>query len=320
MSQLRSRWARFAPPSPSAWIGTILLAAFILLALIGRFRGADVNAIDFEPATPPSFRHLFGTDTLGRDLFVRVCAGAWTSLTTSVASIALALVIAVPIGVYTASARGRWPDDLLMRIVEVTQIVPQFILAILVLGLGGKGDQQIGPLTLTLTGRIIGCLALGFIPFFTRIVRNATIAELDEDYVENLRLVGVTRREILFREVLPNITATIGVQALLAFAIAVFAEGGLSFLGMGVAPPTPTLGNLITEAGGELLDGAWWYAVIPGLVLVIGITGANLVGDAVRDRLHDVRTTPLDPHLLDPDLIDPDPVGSDFDPLSDLRQ
>src|SRR5690606_26493453 len=107
-------------------------------------------------------------------------------------------------------------------------------LAVLILGLGGTGDLEIRGVTVSITTRLIICLALGFLPFFARVIRATAVGELQEDYVEHLRLIGVPRREILLREVFPNVVPTIAVQALLAFAIAVFAEGGLSFLGMGV--------------------------------------------------------------------------------------
>ena len=110
------------------------------------------------------------------------------------------------------------------------------------------------------------------------------------DYVDGLRGIGVSRREILTREVFVNVAPAIGVQALLALAIAIFAEGGLSFLGLGVAPPQATLGNLIADASSSLFSDVWWYALIPGTVMVIGILGCNLVGDSLHDTAVTGRT------------------------------
>ncbi len=269
----------------ATWLGVILLGAFVALSTVGRLLAGSPTRLVAAGLEAPSPAHPFGTDNIGRDLFSRTAHGAWTSLTTSGASILLALAIAVPIGIYAAWSSERWPDHLLMRLVETTQIVPQFILAVLILGLTGAGDVEVWGITFSMTARIIGCLAIGFVPFFARITRSAAVVELEEEYVSGLRLLGVPNRELLFREVLPNVAPVIGVQVFLALAIAVFAEGGLSFLALGVPAPAPTLGNLIFEAGSQLLDGAWWYALIPGLVLVAGITGCNLVGDAATDRV-----------------------------------
>jgi peptide/nickel transport system permease protein len=129
------------------------------------------------------------------------------------------------------------------------------------------------------------CLALGFVPFFARIARSATLVEMQEDYVAGLLVIGVKPRHILTREVYVNVMPSVGVQCFLAIAIAIFAEGGLSFLGLGVAPPQATLGNLIADAGSQILSGIWWYSVLPGVVMVTGILGFNLIGDAVNDSL-----------------------------------
>lgn len=302
------RLVRRRRPALTTALGAVLLGGFTALAVTGVLSSADPNALVTPGPLSPSFDHPFGTDTLGRDLFTRVADGAWTSFTTSTASILLALVVAVPLGVFAAWAHDRWPDRLLMRLVETLQIVPPFVLAIVILGLGGPGDLEIGGVTVTTTTRLVVCLAAGFVPFFARVTRSAAVAELQEEYVDNLRLLGVPDREVLFGEVVPNVAPVIAVQVFLAFAIAVFAEGGLSFLGLGVAPPAPTLGNLVTEAGGQLLDGAWWYAVIPGLVLVAGITGANLLGDAATDRALDARRSARD-HPTDP-LVAPTAGGT----------
>lgn len=268
----------------ATWLGVVLLGAFVLLALIGLLHPSDPNSLSALGAEAPSWKYPFGTDLLGRDLFVRVSAGAWMSLLVSVGSVLFGLAFAVPIGVYTAWRHERWPDQILMRVVEMTQIVPQFILAIIVLGIVATGDIAFFGVKISMTTRLIFCIGLGFIPFFTRVTRSAALVEIEKEYVESLRLIGVPNREVLLREVLPNIAPVIAIQALLAFAIAVFAEGGLSYLGLGVPPPEPTLGNLISEAGSQLVDGAWWYALIPGAVLVAGITGGNLLADNLTSR------------------------------------
>jgi peptide/nickel transport system permease protein len=280
-----NRRASWLPPSTAlTWVGIVLVGAYVLIATIGRLHG-DPTALVADGALAPSWAHPFGTDALGRDLFARTAEGAWSSMVISTSAVALSCLIAVPLGLVAALRSGRWTDALVMRIIETTQVVPPFILVLLLLGLTTSRPIEVGPFTITMAGRIAVCLAIGFIPFFARVTRSAALAELQEPYVEELRRLGVSTRELIGGEVFPNVLPTLAVQALLALAIVVFAEGGLSFVGLGVPPPAPTLGNLIAEAGSQLLGDSWWYALIPGLVLVAGITGLNLLSDAVADHL-----------------------------------
>lgn len=306
---MRAAAGRRRPLGATTWSGIVLLGGFALLATVGRALAGSPTALVDDVLLPPSTAHPFGTDNLGRDLFARTAEGAWSSLSIAVCAVAVALLVAVPLGVHAAWADGRWTASVAMRVAETVQVVPQFVLVVLILGLTGSGDIERWGLTISTTTRLVLVLALGFVPFFARITRSAAQRELAEDYVDGLRLLGVSNRELLVGEVGPNIAPVVGVQVFLALAIAVFAEGGLSFLGLGVPAPAPTLGNLIAEAGSFLLADAWWYALIPGLVLVAGITGCNLVADAAGDRLlgttRRVDAAPLGPTPPDPTPLDP---------------
>lgn len=285
---MRSR-TKFLGRGWTGRLGLALLLAFLVVAVAGSLRG-DPLAMDSEGLLPPSLDHPFGTDNLGRDLFSRTGHGAASSLLVAVGSVLAATVVALPLGLAAAWHRRRLVDSLVMRAVELAQAVPPFILVIVILGLTGGPEREVLGVTLTPTVRLMAGLALGFVPYMTRVVRAGAVAELEQDYVEGLLLIGVRPRELLVREVLPNVLPAVGVQFLLAMAIAVFAEGGLSYLGMGVPAPAPTLGNLIAEAGTQLLDDAWWYALLPGTVLVVGITGLNLLADAATDLALGVRS------------------------------
>jgi peptide/nickel transport system permease protein len=262
--------------------GLALLAGFLVLATAGRLHGSP-TALVAPGAEAPSLAHPFGTDTLGRDLLARTADAAWLSLAIAAGSVVVALAVAVPLGVYAGAHHGSHRDGLVSRGLEVFQALPSFVLVVFLLGLVQGQELHVGPVSITTNLRVALALAIGFVPFFARVTRAATVAEMHQDYVEGLTGLGVSRREILTREVLPNVAPAVGVQAVLALAIAIFAEGGLSFLGLGVAPPDATLGNLIADAGPQLLDGPWWYAVIPGVVMMVGILGCNLVGDALHD-------------------------------------
>jgi peptide/nickel transport system permease protein len=266
------------------WIGAVCALMFVLVATVGQLHG-DPTAIVAIGPEPPSWAHPFGTDHLGRDLLARTADAAWLSALVSAVAIGLSLAIATPLGVLAGWRAGRRSDGVIMRTLETAQALPTFVLVIFLLSVMGAGTTGFGPLSLSPEVKIALCLAIGFLPFFTRIARAATISERQLDYVVGLRALGVPTREILTREVGVNIAPVLLVQALLAMAIAIFAEGGLSFLGLGVAAPQATLGNLVADASAQIIDGFWWYATLPGIVLVIGILACNLLGDALNDSL-----------------------------------
>lgn len=271
-------------PGWASRLGLVAVLVFLALGTVGRLVG-DPNALVTLGAEAPSLAHPFGTDNLGRDVFARTAHGAWTSLVICVGSLALALLIACPLGVLAGYHHGSRGDGLVMRFLESLQALPQFVFIMFIISILGPGPLALGPVTIGMAGKLIICLAIGFIPFFARVARAVTISEMQEDYIAGLRGIGVPAREIMAGELSVNVLPAVLVQALLAMAIAIFAEGGLSFLGMGMAPPNATLGNLIADAGSQILEGTWWYAVLPGLVMVIGILGFNLVGDALNDTV-----------------------------------
>ena len=284
----RRRRHRWAGP-----VGLFLVAIFVATAIAGLAHG-DPLAMDSAVLQPPSPEHPFGTDNLGRDLLSRTGHGAATSIVVALGSVLAATLVAVPIGLAAAWNRNRPTDTVLSRSVEIIQVVPPFILVLVILGLVQASDHQLLGITLSTTTWLILGLALGFLPYLTRVIRSAGAVEVDQDYVQGLKLLGVPSRSIL-GEVLWNLVPAIAVQFLLAVSIAVFAEGGLSYLGLGTPAPAPTLGNLIAEAGSQLLDDAWWFALIPGTVLVVGIAGVNLLADAATDRALDGPGAPAEP-------------------------
>jgi peptide/nickel transport system permease protein len=271
------------------WLGIGALTAFLLLATVGRLHGSP-TALVAEGPEAPSLRYPFGTDTLGRDLFARAAEGAWLSLLISVGAVVTAVAIGMPLGLLAGYRDGSKISGLIMRVVETAQALPTFIFVIFVLSLVRNVDMHIGSFNIGMQPRIAVALGLGFVPFFTRVARAATLEEMQQDYVVGLRALGVRPGETLFREVGVNVLPPVAIQSLLALAIAIFAEGGLSFLGLGVAPPRATLGNLIAEGSAQVLAGYWWYATLPGLVMTIGILGLNLLGDTFTDSTGGARS------------------------------
>ncbi|MEU8802401.1 ABC transporter permease [Spirillospora sp. NPDC048819] len=283
----RASARRRALPRMSAltWTGIALLTLFLLLALFGPVIAGDPNARAGEQLAGPGLRHVFGTDHLARDLFARTASGARVSLLVALAAVAFGLLVAVPAGLVAGYFGGRWPDDLIMRVLEAFQALPLFVFALFVIGVTGTGDSDIGPITVPTTAKVVLLLGVGFVPYFARVTRSATLVEAQEDYVDALRVLGVPRRRIIGAELLVNVLPPVLVQAFLWLGIAIFAESALSFLGLGIQAPQPSLGNILGDATRYLLLGAWWYSIIPGLVILVATVGFNLVGDGLGDAL-----------------------------------
>jgi len=266
---------------PMAVAGVVFLVLFVGVAIVGRVFGQDpllqTSAID----AAPSHAHWFGTDNLGRDLFARCAQGAVVSLQVAVGSVTIGLLLAVPIGMLAGYFATTWLDEAFMRVVDVILALPLFILGLVVLGFMGTGPMHVGGLELPPVTKVICLIALAAVPIFARVARAGVLVERQEDYVDALKVIGVSRMRILFGDVFVNIVPAIIVQAAAWMAVAVFAEAGLSFLGLGIQPPEPTLGNILLESRGSMLLGYWWLAVFPGLLIFAVIIGFNLIGDGV---------------------------------------
>ncbi|MEV5895155.1 ABC transporter permease [Nonomuraea fuscirosea] len=265
-------WRRFRRrPMPMA--GLVLVVAFVLLALAGPLVTGDPAAQDYMATlAPPSGAHPMGTDDLGRDALARIAHGAQVSLQAGVLSTLLAMAIGIPIGLVAGFYR-RWLDPIVMRLVDVTLAFPFLVFAV---GLAAI----IGP---SLKGVV---LALGFaqLPAVIRITRGEVLAVREMDYVAAAIADGAGDGHIIFRYVLPNCASPLIVQATVAIPAAIIGESTLSFLGLGVQPPTPSWGVMLTTAQQYLSD-APWLAIWPGLMIALATLGFNLLGDGLRDVL-----------------------------------
>jgi len=258
--------------NPRAALGVFLVCIATVAAI-----GAPLIA-PFEPGkpdfaavlAPPSLQHLFGTDELGRDVFSRIVFGARASLFVGFASVAGALVVGTTIGL-VAGYFGRWVDAALMRVMDVVFAFPSILLALAITAVLGPS-----------LGNAILAIAVVNLPIFARIARAQTLVVRQLDFVEAKRALGFGAANILAKTIAPNIMAPIIVQGSLLFASAIITESYLSFLGLGVQPPTPTWGNMLRSAIG-FLDMAPWLAWFPGVAIFVTVLGFNLVGDALRD-------------------------------------
>jgi ABC-type dipeptide/oligopeptide/nickel transport system permease subunit len=265
--------------------GTLLVAIFVVIAVVGPLVAPAPLLQTDDILQAPSAHHLFGTDNLGRDLLARCAAGARVSLIVALASVIAGLLIAMPVGMIAGYFATTWVDEILMRAVDVILSLPLFILALAVLGFFGSRSFQVGPVLVPGQVKVIALIALAAVPMFARVARAATLVERQEDYVDGLRVLGVSRLRILFGEIVVNVLPTVLIQAFVWMAVAIFAEAALSFLGLGIQPPDPTLGNILLEAQNHMLAGAWWFAILPGGLLFIVIVGFNLLGDGLGDYL-----------------------------------
>ncbi|AEV74899.1 ABC-type dipeptide/oligopeptide/nickel transport system, permease component [Mycolicibacterium rhodesiae NBB3] len=239
----------------------------------------DVNVPDALQA--PSGAHWFGTDELGRDVFSRVLVATQASMRVAVISVAFAAVAGVTIGV-VSGYRGGWLDTIFMRIVDVMFAFPVLLLALAVVAVLGPG--------VTTTILAIGVV---YTPIFARVARASTLGVRVEPYVSVSRSMGTGHLYILGRHILPNIAGPLVVQTSLSLAFAILSEAALSFLGLGIQPPQPSLGRMIFDSQG-FVTMAWWMAVFPGAAIFVTVLAFNLLGDGLRDVLDPKQRTMIE--------------------------
>lgn len=225
----------------------------------------------------PSGKYLLGTDHLGRDLLSRVIVGGRSSLSLGFGAVAVSLAAGVPIGLFAGYVKGR-PDEILMRLMDIMMSIPVLLLGILIV-------VAIGSSLLN----VILAVGIVFTPRIARVTRSATLGVSEEPYVMAAEARGESTFNILFREILPNVTAPIVVEGSIRVGYAVLIGTGLSFLGLGTGPPHPDWGFMIAQGRSYMFDTPW-FLLWPSVALVATITATNLLGDGLRDVL-DPRTS-----------------------------
>lgn len=215
--------------------------------------------------------HPLGTDSLGHDVLSRVIYGARVSLLVALATVAVAFILGTSVGLI-AGFYGGWVDSVLMRYVDFQWAFPELILGVGIIAItGGLGVKN-----------VVIAIGIAYIDDFARLVRGEVLSLREEEYVTAARAIGMTDRRIMIREILPNAVAPIIVQATLMIPLAILAEAGLSFLGLGVKPTTPTWGLLLSQ-GRQFMSQAWWISVIPGFAIMLTVLAFNTLGDGLRD-------------------------------------
>ncbi|MDZ5085033.1 MULTISPECIES: ABC transporter permease [Mycobacteriaceae] len=277
-----SSWKLLAR-NPVTLVSALVLAAVAVVAVFAQALAPyGINDVDVPNALQaPSLTHWLGTDELGRDVLSRVLVAVQASMRIAVTSVALALVVGVAIGVL-AGYRGGWLDTVLMRVVDVMFAFPVLLLALAVVAILGPG------VTTTI-------LAIGIVytPIFARVARASTLGVRTEPYVRMSQAMGTGDSYILRRHILPNISGPLIVQTSLSLAFAILSEAALSFLGLGIQPPQPSLGRMIFDSQG-FVTMAWWMAVFPGAAIFVIVLAFNLFGDGLRDVLDPKQRTTVE--------------------------
>ncbi|RJP60784.1 MAG: ABC transporter permease [Deltaproteobacteria bacterium] len=266
-------WRRFRKNRLAASGTLIVLLLFLVAALAPYISPYDIGDINTKNALqPPSRDHLLGTDQLGRDVLSRMIWGSRISLLVGFVAVGIAIVIGTFLGAL-AGFYGKWVDNVIMRFVDIMLCFPTFFLILAVIAILEPSIWNI-------------MIVIGVTSWMgvTRLVRAEFLSLKERDFVKAARATGAKNPRIIFLHILPNALSPIWVSATLGVAAAILTESALSFLGIGVQPPTPSWGNILT-AGKDNIEIAWWLSLYPGLAILITVLGYNLLGEGIRDAI-----------------------------------
>ncbi|UPH69784.1 ABC transporter permease [Abyssibius alkaniclasticus] len=282
LSNAWQNWWRFSR-NPTAVIGMIIVITSVTLAIFAPLitpYPEHVGAfVDFRNRhQPPSALNWFGTDNVGRDIFTRVIFGLRVSLMLAVVVLGIAIPVGVTLGLL-AGYFGGWVEIVIMRITDIALAIPPLVMALAVAAV----------LTPSLTNSMLA-IALLWWTWHTRLIYSLTRQLRSQEFVEAAETLGASKAHILFREILPNCVSAIAVKTSLDAGFVILIGAALSFLGLGIQPPTPDLGTMVAS-GASFLPDYWWESVLPGCAILFVALGFNLLGDGLRDLfdVEDVR-------------------------------
>ena len=275
----RSQWAELwknLKRNKMALFGLIILVIIVLLAIfadqIANYDQVVIKQNLKMRLKPPSAQHWLGTDEFGRDIFARLIHGARVSLKVGLIAVGIAIVVGGFLGAI-AGYYGDKLDNVIMRVMDIFLAVPSILLAIAIV-------SALGPNLLNL----MIAVSISSIPRYARIVRASVLSIRDQEFVEAARAIGAGDARIIFRHIIPNSLAPVIVQGTLGVANAILSTAGLSFIGLGIHPPAPEWGSMLS-GGRQYLRYAWWVTTFPGVAIMITILSLNLLGDGLRDAL-----------------------------------
>jgi len=272
--------------------GSGLLGALIVLTLLVLAVGApwiaprDPLQVDIvNQMQEPGLDFWLGTDQSGRDVLSRIIWGARASISVAAIAVIIGMLGGVSLGLMAGFYRGGWLEQITMRFLEAIAAIPILIWAIALVGIFGVADTRWGPFTVGSELKLSVLLGILYIPTLARVTYTTAAVESQAYYVLARRLQGTSSLRIIVSDVLPNCLSPVIVQGTLLLAIGIVIEASVSFVGLGVQPPTPSWGNMLAEARNYLMSGDWWLSVFPGAAISLSVVGFNLLGDGLRDRL-----------------------------------
>ncbi|MEL6677703.1 MAG: ABC transporter permease [Pseudomonadota bacterium] len=256
-------------------IGAALTSVFVAAALVSLvWTPYDVAALTIaDRLKPPGAAFWFGTDHFGRDIFSMIMVGAQTSIAVAIVAVGIGMGLGVPLGLWAAANRGSVLDDAIMRTNDLIFAFPALLIAILITAVFGPGAVN-------------AIIAIGIfnVPVFARVSRGAALSLWQREFVMAARVSGKGAVRISAEHILPNITNLLIVQGTIQFSLGILAEAALSYVGLGVQPPDPSWGRMLSEAQ-TMISFAPHMAIFPGLAIVLTVLGLNLMGDGLRDAL-----------------------------------
>ena len=266
-------WKRFKQNRLALLGGIVVAFLFIIAILASAITPYDPNAINVQNILePPGFTHPFGTDDLGRDILSRIIWGSRISLSVGFVAVGISTFIGVLLGAITGYY-GGWVDRVIMRFVDIMLSIPTFFLLLAVIAFLEPGISNI-------------MIVIGLTSWMgvTRLVRAEFLSVKEREFTQSARAIGAGDIRIIFRHILPNSMAPVLVSAVLGVAGAILTESALSFLGIGVQPPTSSWGNILT-IGKDNIEIAWWLSVFPGVAILVTVLAYNLLGEGIRDAI-----------------------------------
>lgn len=261
--------------SRSLILGGILCVIVSVAALVSFiWTPFDILVLDIpNRLKTPSALHWFGTDHFGRDIFSMIIIGARTSLAVALVAVGIGMGIGVPLGLWAAARRGGWSDEIIMRGNDLVFAFPSLVIAILITAIFGAGAVN-----------AIVAIGIFNVPVFARLTRGAALSLWERDFILAARVSGKSAALISVEHILPNVLNLLIVQGTIQFSLGILAEAGLSYVGLGAQPPTPSWGRMLADSQ-TMVSFAPHLALIPGFAIVISVLGLNLLGDGLRDLL-----------------------------------
>ena len=262
--------------NPLSVVGLIIITLVVLLAILAPYITPFPEHVgpftDFaNKSKPPSWKYIFGTAKLGRDIFTRVIFGYRISLILGIVVLSIAVPIGVTMGL-CAGYIGKKTELVLMRITDIFLAIPALVLALSIIGLLDRPN-----LLYTMMA-----VSMAWWPWYTRLIYNLTRSIKTEGYITAAEIMGASKLHIMFREILPNCLPSLLTKITLDLGFVILVGSSLSFLGLGAQPPTPDLGTMVAK-GASVLPDIWWFSLFPGFAILIVVLGFNLVGDGLKD-------------------------------------